>query len=261
MPKHPKQDISFPSAQKALQILLAFTAERPSLGVRELGALLGFSPSTVQRLLGILREYAFVDQDPETRQYRLGNVYFHFLHILQSTYPVTKVAKPVMKELAARTQETVHLNVIDGVERLCLDSLESPQYLKASVPIGEKSPLYAGASAKCLLAFSSQDFIDRYLRDVPLIPLTKCTLVDPDVIRLELASSRKEGYASSVGERDPGVASLSAPILDHSGALLAAISLAIPELRYQDVEHRKSCVHALLEAAAAISKTIGYLGC
>jgi IclR family transcriptional regulator, KDG regulon repressor len=256
--KHLDQEASFKSTRKAFRILMAFHVDRPSWGVRELSVYLGLSPATVQRLLGILKEYAFVDQDPQTRRYRLGNVYYHFLHILHSTYPVTKIAKPFMKDLATRTQETVHLNVVEGLERLCIDTVDSPQYLKASMPVGEKSPLYAGASAKCLLAFSSQDFIDEYLKDVRLIPLTERTLVDLDVIRRELGRYREQGYASSVGERDPGVASLSAPILDYSSVLLASISLSIPEIRYHDAEHRKFCLRALLETATAISKAMGY---
>ena len=64
----------FNSVEKALNILLTFQAEQPLWGVRALAANLGFSPATVQRVLNNLKAYDFVDQDPETRQYRLGNV-------------------------------------------------------------------------------------------------------------------------------------------------------------------------------------------
>ena len=64
------------SIEKALRILLAFQTEHPSWGVRELSAHLGFSPATVQRALQTLKAYGFVNQDPDTRQYRLGNVFF-----------------------------------------------------------------------------------------------------------------------------------------------------------------------------------------
>jgi DNA-binding IclR family transcriptional regulator len=163
-----------------------------------------------------------------------------------------------MKELLSRTQETVHLNVIDGLERLCVDSIESPQKVKATVPIGERNPLHAGASAKCLLAFSSQDFIDRYLDEAPLVPITERTTVDPDVLRREFRYYQKQGYASSLGERTPGLAVISAPVLDHSGMLVAAISLALPEPRCHDKEHWEYCREALLEITASLSRTIGY---
>jgi len=260
MAEHESLEMSLNSIQKALHIVMAFSAEHPLWGVRELSARLGFSPSTVQRLLGTLKQYAFVDQDAETRQYRLGNVYFQILHVLQSTCPVTRMAGAFMKHLASRTQETVHLNVIDGIERLCVDSIESPQKVKASMPIGERSPLYAGASAKCLLAFSSQDFIDKYLNEARLVPLTERTTVDPDELRREFRLYQQRGYVSTLGERTPGLAALSAPVLDHSGMLVAAISLGLPELRYHDKEHWKYCYESLMEIASSLSRAIGYRG-
>jgi DNA-binding IclR family transcriptional regulator len=255
-----QREQSLNSVEKALHVLLAFHAERPEWGVRELGAHLGFSPATVQRLLRILKDYAFVDQDPDTRQYRLGNIYFQFLHVLQSTYPVIKAAKPVMENLIACTQETVHLNIIEGMERLCIDSIESPQKLRGSMPAGERSPLYAGASAKCLLAFSPQSFINEYLNKMQIVPLTDKTIVEPTDIEKELLSVRRQGYASSLGERTPGLASLSAPVFDHNGLLLAALSLGIPELRFRDEQHSRHCLKALLECAGILSRTMGYSG-
>jgi IclR family KDG regulon transcriptional repressor len=244
--------------QKALRVLMAFSRERPVWGVRELGAHLGFNQSTVHRLLRDLRQYAFVEQDPETRRYRLGNVYFHFLYVFQSNYPFITLAKPVMQDLAQLTQETVHLNLIEGEERICVESVESPQRLRASMPIGEKSPLYAGGSAKCLLAFSSEGFIEDYLRRTTFTPLTENTPTDPQVIRRELQHFRSQGYATSLGERTPGLATLSAPIFDHGGALLASLSVTLPALRYEDQGHREFCLRALLKAAASISQTMGY---
>jgi IclR family KDG regulon transcriptional repressor len=257
MPKQTTTD-SFTSLEKALRILMAFEADRPALGVRELAASLGFSPSTVQRILGTLRDYSFVDQDSATRQYRLGNIYFQFVHVLRNTYPVTKAAEPFIKELLVRTQETVHLNMIQGMERICVESVESAQNLKGGMPIGEKSPLYAGASSKCLLAFSSNRFSEDYLNRVTLVSLTKDTIVETDRLRRELDRIRAQGYAASLGERTPGLGSLSAPILDRNSSLLAALSLAIPELRFKNQTHRKFCLECLLEIAANLSERMGY---
>jgi IclR family KDG regulon transcriptional repressor len=246
------------AVQKALRILMAFRPEHPVWGVRELSSHLNFSLATVHRLLRDLKLYSFVEQDPETRRYRLGNIYFHFLLVLQSSYPFIILAKPLMKELAARTQETVHLNLIEGGERICIESVESPQRLRASMPIGERSPLYAGASAKCLLAFSSDEFLEDYLHRAKFMPLTKNTLTDPEVIRHELQHYRNQGYVTSQGERTLGLASITAPIFDHGGVLLASLSVTMPELRYEDQMHRDFCLQALLETAGALSKAMGY---
>jgi DNA-binding IclR family transcriptional regulator len=254
-----KQPRSRPnSIEKALQILLTFSAERSVWGVRELSQYLDLSPSTVQRIFKTLKAYGFVDQDPKTRLYRLGTVYFHFLGILQSAFPISRSAIPYMEKLQSQTQETVHLNVIDDTERVCIEHVETSQYLKASMPIGHRSPLYAGASSKCLLAFSPADFRQHYLRQVSLVALTEKTVKDAMELAIEIDRTRNRGYASSLGERTPGLGSLSAPVFNHNGHILAAISLAIPEIRFRDTKHRHACLRLLQLTADELSQLMGH---
>lgn len=246
------------SIEKALVTLLAFQEEQRTWGVRELGTHLDLNPATVQRILQTLKSFKFIDQDPQTRQYRLGNIFYQFLNTLQSTYPVSKAALPFMKKLLSQTQETIHLNVIEDTDRVCVENIESPQNLRASMPIGSRSPLYAGASSKCLLAFSSDEFIESYLSIKKLAPVTENTISNVTRLRTEITTIREQGFAVSMGERTPGLGSLSAPILDHKGVLLASISLAIPEIRFQDIDHCNFCRQKLLEATQGCSEVMGY---
>jgi IclR family transcriptional regulator, KDG regulon repressor len=247
------------SVEKALHILLSFDAQHPVWGVRQLSNHLGFSPATVQRLLQTLKAYGFVDQTTTTRQYRLGKIYFRFLHTIQESLPITRAAAPYMKELAAVTQETVHLNVIDSNERVCIDTLESPQALKASMPIGSRSPLYAGASSKCLLAFSDETFRRNYFDTVRIVPITAKTIIDKARLTREIESIKSHGYAQSLGERNDGLGSLSAPIFNHRATLSAALSMAIPEIRFQNTNHRDFCLHHLRRIAQHFSHQMGYI--
>ncbi len=249
---------SYNSIEKALEVLMVFETKQPEWGVRELSAHLGFSPATVQRTLHTLRTYGFVDQNPDTRQYHLGNIYFRFLNVLQGSLRVTRVAPPFMKQLLSRTQETVHLNVLKGSDRLCIDNIETPQDLKAVMPIGNRSPLYAGASSKCLLAFSTSDFIENYLKKTVLEPITENTITSKSCLRLEVAIIKQNGYAESMGERTLGLGSISAPVLNHQGMVLAALGLAIPEIRFQDKTHRQFCINELLLSTKQFSKMMGH---
>jgi DNA-binding IclR family transcriptional regulator len=126
------------------------------------------------------------------------------------------------------------------------------------MPIGNRSPLYAGASSKCLLAFSPQDFIENYLKGAELIPLTANTITDINRLGSEIAVTKKQGYAVSLGERTSGLGSLSAPILNHRDMIVAALSLAIPGIRFRDTAHRDVCLQALLRTAKKISEITGY---
>jgi IclR family KDG regulon transcriptional repressor len=250
----------FNSVEKALRVLMAFNDTHPFWGVRQLSAHLGFSPATVQRLLQTLKNYDFIAQTNDTSQYRLGNIYYSFLHTLQSSAPITRAAVPYMEELLCVTQETVHLNVIDGNERVCIDTLESMQHLKASMPIGNRSPLYAGASSKCLLSFSPVVFRRGYLDTVHLVPVTGNTIIDKAALEQEIQVIREKGYAQSLGERSNGLGSLSTPIHDHRGILVAALSLAIPEIRFRDKTHRAFCLENLCRITQKISNIMGYKG-
>jgi DNA-binding IclR family transcriptional regulator len=246
------------SVQKALTLLSAFDDDHFIWGVRELSGHLGYSPATVQRLLQTLKTHGFIDQDPDSRQYRLGTVYYRFLHTLQTANPLRQTLLPYLRKLQVSTRETVHLNVIDRLERLCIESLESTQHLKGSMVVGNRSPLYAGASSKCLLAFSTPLFIDAYLSQVDPVSLTSHTITNVLKLQTELMDIRRVGYASSLGERTEGLGSLSAPILDHNGAVVVAVSLAIPELRFQDAAHRTFCLESLLTVSLECSRQLGF---
>jgi IclR family KDG regulon transcriptional repressor len=247
------------AVEKALRILMSFQAGRSTWGVRELGLHLGFSPATVQRILQVLKSHAFVAQDPVTRQYRLGVVFYNFFNALKESFPITRASQAFLQRLGTITGETVHLNIIDGTDRVCIDNLESPQALKASMPIGSRSPLYAGGSSKCLLAFWAPDLRDQYLSHLAVLtPFTDRTITDLDALRRELTQIAAQGYAVSLGERNRGLGSLSAPVFNHHGQLLASLSLAIPEIRFKDAAHRHFCLKELRQAAQAFSRVMGY---
>ncbi|MBW2637065.1 MAG: IclR family transcriptional regulator [Deltaproteobacteria bacterium] len=249
------------SIEKALMVLTVFREGRPSWGVRELSAHLGFSPSTVQRILQILLSHGYVRRDPDTRQYSLGTIYLSFFRVMQDNYPITKIAMPLMKRLQSRTGETVHLNIIDTdhVSRICISSLESTNELKAGMPVGNKAPLYAGASSKCLLAFSSDDFIEKYLAKVKIEPLTNNTIAETEQLIPELKLIRERGYASSLGETFQGLGALSVPFFafHQEVSVGSVVSLAIPEVRFNDYEHRKMCIDELLLAKKEFSEATG----
>ena len=243
--------------EKALEVLLKFQASTPSWGIRELSCELGFSPATVQRILKSLKEYDFIRQDPATRKYYIGNIYYGFLETLTQTKTITGTGRRYMQALAKETQETVHLNIIEGALRICIDTIESPKVLKAVMPIGNQSPLYAGASARCLLAFSSSGFRQDYFETIQFTPLTGSTIVEKKRLTQELNRIRKQGHAISLGERTPGIGSISAPVFDYNGDILAALSLAIPEIRITRKTYLEKCITALTCEAVAFSKAMG----
>jgi DNA-binding IclR family transcriptional regulator len=252
---HPKKKLN--AIEKALEIMLKFQGTKPKWGIRELSCELGFSPATVQRILQVLKSYEFIRQDPATRQYYIGNIFYRFLENLNTANNLTGIGKSHMETVAQKTLETVHLNIIEGSMRICIDTIESHKELRAGMPIGNQSPLYAGASAKCLLAFSSDTFKKKYFSTIKMLPLTDKTIIDPAQLQMELDKIKDQGYAASIGERTPGLGSLSAPVFNYRGELLASLSLAIPEIRIIQTDHLANCIHILTHAARSFSKAMG----
>jgi len=246
------------AVEKALEIMLKFQDNKPSWGIRELSAELDFSPATVQRILQTLKSYKFVRQDPKSRQYFIGHIFYRFLENLYNYCDLTATGRKFMEDVAQNTHETVHLNIIQGNLRICIDAIESPRVLRAGMPIGNQSPLYAGASAKCLLAFSDQSFQEDYFRDTRIKPVTQNTIIEPEKLKGELEKIKNQGYSLSLGERTPGLGSLSAPVFNYKGEILASLSLAVPEIRIRQKNHLTKCITILKGAARSFSKAMGF---
>ena len=246
------------SIEKAIEVLLKFQKSGATHGIRELSNELGFSPATVQRILKTLKKHDFVRQDPDTRQYYIGNIFYGFIQALHKSNNLTGIARKYIEELAMKTKETSHINIVESEHRICIDTIESPLTLKAGMPMGHRSPLYAGASAKCLLAFLSEHHIEEYINKTILDPLTDNTISDVEDLRKELDKIKTQGFAVSLGERTPGLGSISAPVFDNEGSLLASLSLAIPEIRFSQTEYLDECINVLTSVARSFSESMGY---
>jgi len=137
--------------------------------------------------------------------------------------------------------ESAQFYVRDGATRICVAAAERTSGLRDTVPVGARLPMTAGSAAHALLAFTPAEEVTRLL---PSASFTARTLLDV----------RRRGWAHSVAEREPGVASLSAPVRDGSGAVLGAVSISGPVER---LGRRPSpeIIGAVLDAAAAISRS------
>jgi len=252
----PKNSGKVRSVVRALQILEQFTYGKEELSLTEIAENLGLSKPTVLRLADTLAEFGFLVRGDVDKKYRLGNKLFYLGSLVLNQMELRKVVMPVMESLRNITGETVHLNVREGNERICLEEIESIHELRTIVKIGQRSPLYAGASAKVLLAFQEDDEIERVLKQ-SLKRITDNTITDSKVLRVEIERIRQQGYALSMGERIVGAVAISAPILDYTGKMVASLSIGYPEARHTE-EKLQFCLQELLRGVGEISAKLGY---
>lgn len=189
--------------------VLAALAQHDSLGLAELVDATGLSRPTAHRLASALEVHGLVGRDEDGR-FVLGLQLFAWGEAAAARIPLVEVARPVLAALRDQTGESVQLYVRDGDQRVCVAAAEPVRGLRDTVPIGAMLPLTAGSGGKVLLAWASD--LERF----------------PDVDREAIASVRKRGWAASVAEREPGVASVSAPVFDAAGVIRAAVSVSGP---------------------------------
>ncbi len=246
------------SLERAFCILDCFTIDHPELGVREAARLAGLSSSTTGRLLAALKAAGVVSQNPATHAYSLGPRVLVWAGVYTHSIDVRSAALELMHELHRTTRETISLYILDGNDRICVERLESPQNVRIVSRVGLRLPLYAGSAGKVLLAFLPPTRRDEILSSSNLVPLTSNTITDPAAIQAEVEKIRRQGYAVSYGEWLLDASGVAAPIFDHRGDVIAALTISGPSQRFTR-DKVKEYTEKIVPVAGQISIAMGYL--
>lgn len=214
------------AVERALDILLCFTTDS-DLPMTEIAERVGLHKSTVHRMLATLEDKGFLERDRSSERYRLGmRIWELSAHRSRSGDPAV-ICLPEMERLRDTLGETVSLYVRDGNERIRIQAVQSNQAIRRVAPVGVRLPLYVGASSKVLIAFAEPSLAQLMMAAESLPPS-----IDAQSFREQLEEIRRNGYATSMEEREPGAAAVSAPVFDRSGRLAAALSVSGPAARF-----------------------------
>lgn len=205
MDEEENQSRSIAAVERAMDVLLLFgRSTRPDLGVTEVATELGLTKAAVHRILTALRNRDLITVDPVTRRYALGHAAIALGRAYLARTDLRLMAGPELRRLAGQTGETATLSIRRGDTRLYADQVVPEQELRMEVSLGIPYALHAGSSSKAILAYLSDDEIDGYLKRHRLEAVTDATVTDPEKLRAEIAEIRARGYATSLGERQPG---------------------------------------------------------
>lgn len=235
------------AVDRALEILLCFTQEH-ELGLSEIAKRISLHKSTVHRLLGSLEGKGFVMRNPETEKFRLGYRILELSSNLTQSDDMSIVLLPEMERLRDLVGETISLYVRDGAERIRIQAVQSNQPIRRVAPIGARMPLTVGASSKLLVAYEDEEIQDKILQEISW-PET----VEREQFLAQLEFIRKQGFATSVEEREVGAAAVSAPIFNRKGKVVAALSVSGPSNRLTQEKMQEIAV-PLVEAATRMAK-------
>ena len=246
------------SIERAAAVMRCFTEAQPELGVTELSRHLGLHKSTVSRILSTLQHEGFVSQNPTTGKYRLGVGLISLAGVALGRVDVRGAAFPHLDALVEKTQESADVSVLDG--GACVNVLHkpSPRPLHYAMWIGRRRPLHCTASGKVLLAWLPAAEQARLLPG-QLVRHTPATIDSAARLAEELAGVATQGYALSLEEYEEGYNAIAAPICNHDGRVVGALSVSGPAFRLSE-ETLREFVAPLLATAALISGEMGYSG-
>lgn len=222
-------------------LVLDVLAEHGSCTTNELLQLTQVPRPTLYRLLRTLEIEHLTVRD-STGRHRVGLRVLAWAASLQTPAALVEIVRPIMLELRARTGESVQLYVREGDARICVASVEPAAGLRVTVPTGSVLPLYLGSGGKAFLPWADDG--ERFG-------------ISPD----DLAQIRARGWAESVAEREVGVASVSAPILDDSDRVRSVLAVSGPLDRFGQNPGTKygEIVVAAAREAARLLRDVGIL--
>jgi DNA-binding IclR family transcriptional regulator len=245
------------TVHKAMQILNLFSLEQPEWGVCEIARKLAFPKSTASALTCALTEEGFLRRTPAGR-YRLGWRIMSLSQMLLETTEFRSEARKVMEGLVARFGETVHLAALESDQIIYVEKLQGTRAVRVAVTgVGVRLPGHCSGVGKCILAHLPWQRVMAILEKQGMPALTPNTITNPQALREELERVRQQGYAYDREEAVLELCCVAAPIRDHSGEVVAAMSLSVPAYRFYANEEQYRI--AIVKAAQQVSENLGYL--
>jgi len=239
-----------------MRLLKAFSESEVEIGISDLARRLGVAKSTAHRLAATLLFEGMLEQNTETGKYRLGIALFRLGALVRQRMDVSIEARPLLRKLREKANETVHLAVLDGNEIMYIYNLESTQAVRMRSDIGVRKPAYCTAEGLAMLAFQPPEVVERVIR-AGLPPRTPRTVTDPAALRRTLEFVRQRGCAIEDEESEMGMRCIAAPIRNDAGDVIAAVGLGGPVSRISK-KALAGFIPDVVGTAAAISARLGY---
>ena len=242
---------------RVVEILDCFGPERTDLHLNEIAAATGLHKSTLYRLLEAMRSHRLIGYEQSSGSYHLGMKLFEMGSQAVERLALDQHAHPILDRLADVSGETAHLCILDGSDVVYIAKVECTRTLRIPSAVGQRNPAYCTGVGKAILAHLPSTQLADYLAGTTLRPFTKKTLTSASELKANLRQIVTLGYAIDDQEREEGVRCVAAPVRDHGGRVIAAISIAGPTMRVTKEKIAELAAH-VMRAANEISGGLGY---
>ncbi|AGZ40803.1 IclR family transcriptional regulator [Actinoplanes friuliensis] len=247
-----------PAVIRALDVLELFL-DRPELSARDVMERLDLPRTTVHELLVTLEARSYLISVPgQPVRYRLGMPVFQLGAAFAGRLDLVREAQDVARDVAAACDEAVHVAVLDGADVIYLVKVDSTHPVRMVSAVGRRLPAHCTAVGKILLSDLDQAALDDILAKGSLPGMTPTSITDPDLLRAQLEEVRAEGVAVDNGESDSAMRCVAAAVRDHSGAVVAAMSVSAPTIRWTAESHVE-WTELVRDGAARLSAHMGHV--
>jgi IclR family acetate operon transcriptional repressor len=243
------------AVERALDILLCFSKDKPTLSLTEIADQVGMHKSTIHRLLATLESKRFITRDKTTGSYQLGFLFIEFASIMLHGLDVQHWALPYLQQLSLRSGETVDLAILNNDHVVYLQVVESSQRIKIAAAVGEQLPAYCTATGKAFLAYLPEDQV-RTILSRGMTKYTEHTVASAEELFNSFREIRSRGFAISQQEYEKDINAVAAPIMDATGLPIAVIAIVGPSYRMSQ-DRMLELGQIILETAEAIAHEVG----
>jgi len=244
--------------QRAMDVLEVIGTSTEPVSLKNITKRVSLPKSTVYRILSNLESRGYVCCSNEGG-YRLGLTFLTLGQKAERGFELRRLARPHMARLNQLTKESVHLGVLAGNKVLYLDSIDSPHSIRLVAQIGGTNSLHCTSLGKALLISHSDEEIRQIIAEAGMERRTHYTLVTPESFLKEMEVVRRLGYSFDDRESGDDCFCIGAPIFNHLGQVLAAISVSGPVSRLSRRTAEAIVAPKLLEATRTISRSLGHV--
>lgn len=255
-PKYPVLTID-----KALELMeiLAEEGYQEGMGVSELSTRLDIGKSTVHRILDTLAARNYLEQDHETKKYRLGWRLFEIGNVIPRQRNLYNFDMGILQKLCNQYQETVNLGVRVEDSVVTVSKVSAKSSLIANLQVGSRESLHATAMGKALMSDMTREEVIDILGEGPYTKYTSFTFIEIDTLMEELRKIRKQGFSIDDEEFAPGLTCIAMPVRNFDNEIVAAVSVSGASIRqtYSKIDDIKV---GLKEATEKLSYFLGWEG-
>jgi IclR family pca regulon transcriptional regulator len=241
--------------ERGLEVLKAFNGRAPAMSMTQVADRAGLTRAVARRYLFTLEALGYVTHHDGLFRLTPRVLDFGFTYLAASG--LSDVARPYMERIVATLRESCSVGVLDGSDVVYVARVTADRIMTTNLVVGSRLPAHATSMGKVLLAFLPPDRLDAYFTATMLRPLTDRTIVDQPTLRAVLDGVRRRGWATNDEESEKGVRTVSVPLRDRSGDVIAAINLSGHASRVSMRELKRDHLPVLLGAAREISRALG----